>query len=83
MDISHQQLKSAIEKAYEEGWRGYLELKGEYASRVADEFSKSAGANLPSVFFTTTSGVYQNTIDPHYFYSTIPSPESTRHDEVV
>jgi hypothetical protein len=83
MDIGEQQLKSIVERAYEEGWRGYLELKSEYASKVVEEISKSTGGNLPSPFFVTTAGICQNLINSHYFYSTIPFPESTRRDELV
>jgi len=83
MDISKQQLKSIVERAYEEGWRGYLELKSDYASKVVEEISNSTGNNLPSPFFVTTAGICQNTINSHYFYTTIPSPESNQRDELV
>lgn len=76
-------LKALLERAYEEGWRGCLEMKDEVASRLANEYSPSSA--FENVQFTVATNDYENVVSPHYFYSTMTAPpvEMVRRDEVL
>lgn len=77
-------LRAMLERAFEEGWRGYLGMKEECVSRIISE-AVSSSKSAPTASFTLTATSQENIATPYYSYSTmtLPPPEIVRREEIV
>lgn len=84
MEITQEQLKKLLAEAYEEGWRGFLEIRDEYAARTAASVAL-ASKNAEPITFTVSDSSFSNVTSPYYYHytTTLALPENLRNDEVI
>jgi hypothetical protein len=87
MEVSEDELKSMLRRAYEGGWSGFLEGMEDCVSGIVADFRPRPAVNPHACVTTTTftPSSNPNVSDPYYFYSsmTLAPPQSGEDGEIV
>jgi hypothetical protein len=87
VQVSKEELKSMLRRAYEAGWRGFMEGMEDCVTEIVADFRLTRPSDPYGCVTTTTftPSSNPNTADPYYFYSTLtlPPPQSGAGGEIV
>jgi len=87
VQVSEEELKSMLRRAYEGGWRGFMEGMEDCVSAIVSDFRPMSSSDPYGCVTTTTFAPSSNpnVADPYYFYSTmtLPPPQSGGRGEIV